>query len=76
MARRKIVVNGVEWLFSVGKHLVVAKNPETNENRKITVSDITGWSWEAIERSIRKGGTWGVRPHHVAKWLRQERSMP
>jgi hypothetical protein len=70
MARRKIVVDGAEWLFSVGKQYVVAKNPVTNEGRKITVSEITGWTWTEIERSLWKGGTWAVRPHHVAKWLR------
>lgn len=69
MARRKITVNGQEWLFSVGKKYVVAKNPATKEGRKITVSAITGWSWDAIERSMHNGGTWGVRPHHVSKWL-------
>lgn len=69
MGKRKIVVNGEEWLFSIGKVHVVAQNTVTNERRKTDVSAITGWDWHSIEKSIHKGGGWAVRPRHVAKWL-------
>lgn len=69
MGKRKIVVNGDTWEYSIGKTYVTARNQTTNERRNADLSEVSGWDWGSIERSLWKGGSWAVRPRNVAKWL-------
>ena len=69
MGKRKIVVNGETWEYSIGKSYVAARNLTTNERRHADLSQVTGWDWGSIERSLYKGGNWAVRPRNVEKWL-------
>lgn len=67
---RKIVVGNANWEYRVGDTYVVAKNPTTNKGARITISELTGVSWDEIQRAKRKGSNWGgVTPAHIAKWL-------
>ena len=70
MARRKIVVDGRVWRYSVGTGWCVAKADDNGEGRHIDLSELTNTPWADIERSLWKGGSWCVTPKHVANWLK------
>jgi len=64
---RKIIVNGKEYTYMIGRSNVVIRN----EEKKIVVdfSTLTGISWPNIER-----GQWKkyfhIQPHHVANFIK------
>ncbi len=70
-SKRKIIIKEKEWTWQLGKHECIAKCESLNRTEKIDLSTLTGWSWEAIEKSSYKGGGWCVTPKHVAEWLNQ-----
>ena len=66
---RLMTVAQHRWQVHIGSHQVVARSMERTEVRKIDLSTLSGWSWEAIERSRRKGSGFAVTPSMIADWL-------
>lgn len=66
---RKIVVNGKIWWWRIGRTNVAARLDGTNIKKVISLCDLTGISWEEIERS-KHHHYFSVTPADVAKWLK------
>jgi len=67
---RYLVIEGLqgEWRFHVGETYVkiVAPNSKIYEP---TISEVTGESWDSIERAQWKGYWKGVKPQQVKDWI-------
>lgn len=66
---RKIVVDGVEYTWIMGKSTVVIRK-DGDVVSKPNLSEITGESWHVIEHDSHKGN-FHVTPKHVAEWIKQ-----
>ncbi len=67
--KRRIVIDGVLWIYNVGKSYVKATNTVTNERRVVDLSKLTNMDWDTIEKG--KWRRWfHVTPKHIADWLK------
>lgn len=65
---RKIVVDGVQWLYRIGKHNVTAMCVRTRERKTIDFSKLTGMEWDTIEKGMWR--RWfHITPKQIATWL-------
>ena len=68
MSTRTITVAGKVWKYRIGKNFVVAKAADTGEGKKVKLTDLTGMSFETIERAVWKR-YFHVTPKQIATWL-------
>ncbi|MFH0779785.1 MAG: hypothetical protein V1928_02895 [Parcubacteria group bacterium] len=66
---RKIIVNGKLWWWKIGKTYVTARLDGTNIKKVINLCDLTGISWEEIERSKNRH-YFSVTPKQIETWLK------
>jgi len=66
---RKIVVNGKTFQYRIGKESVVFRNTH-KKSFFADFSEITGWSWNDIERGMWKK-YFSITPHQIADYIRK-----
>lgn len=65
---RKIVVDGIEWRYHVGRSFVVAVRVADNLKRSVSFPKLTGLTWDEVDRGIRK--RWlSITPQLIYNWL-------
>ena len=67
-SKRKIVIGETEWSYIIGGSMVVARNKVSPETRKIYLTELTGWTWDDIERRTYKR-YFHITPSQIANWL-------
>ena len=67
--KRKIVVDHIEYEWVYGNHIVVIRR-NGKVVAKPTLTEITGLSWNDIERGQWKGWL-SITPKNVATWIQK-----
>lgn len=67
-SKRKIVVDGIEWSYIIGRSMVVARMKDSNVVKKIFLNQLTGLDWNEIERGCWKR-YFHIYPSQIANWL-------
>ena len=65
---RKIVLESGTWTYRVGRQYVVIFSP-TGQRFCPNHSEITGLSWNAIERAKWKGAAAAITPSVIQTWI-------
>lgn len=71
MSNRKIVVDGREWKYKIGRQHVVANAVDNNEKQLVDFSALMGYSWDEIDSMRRRHGL-HITPKTIADWLRSK----
>ncbi len=65
---RRIDVDGIVWRYHVGETHVVALTDHRKMRRVISFAELTGLSWDEVDRGKRK--RWlAITPELIANWL-------
>jgi hypothetical protein len=67
-SKRRIVVDGVGYEYLIGRSNVRITSPD-GTSRAASLDDVTGLSWDQIERGERKG-YFSVTPSVIAAFIR------
>lgn len=66
--------DGSEWKFKIGTAYVILKSPE-GKRRNVSISQLTGRSWDTIERGKHKKTSDGmVTPRHIREYILANRA--
>lgn len=72
MAYRKIVVQGKQYLFKVGrKYVSIRTRAKGGTTHNPTLKDITGFSWSVIKELQQNKGL-SITPAHIAEWIKRQ----
>ena len=71
---RKIVVDDIEYKWVFGRTAIVIRDADGAVVAKPQVTDITGLSWDDIERGTYKG-YFHLTPKDVADWIRAKKDI-
>lgn len=63
--RHKIHMPEGIWTYQIGRGGATIRNPDCELTAKINMSELTGWSWPALERAEYKGGWPEVKPSDI-----------
>jgi hypothetical protein len=73
MSYRKMTVDGENWEFKIGRSNVHMRAPD-GKGHVVNFSQLTGRSWDTLERGQHKRTTDGmVKPGHVRGWIQKIR---
>jgi len=66
--RRAVHIDGKAWEWKVGKESILIWSPE-GEKHVTDQSQVTGMSWDSLERGYWKGWFKGITPSMVKEWI-------
>jgi len=66
---RKIHLPQGVWSYKIGKGGVSIRTPNNCTTYKTDVSEVSGWSWDSIEKSHSKGGGFHVSPGDIKNFI-------
>lgn len=68
------------WSYRIGNHGVLIRPPDNTETFRVPLTEITGMSWDELERGHWKGWWDGVGPQevkgYIARHLRPDPNIP
>lgn len=75
MTFRKLVVDGEEWAYYVGRTCAVIQAPD-GKRKIIGLDELTGRSFDTLDRGQRKKTPAGmVKPSDVVAYIKMQRSV-
>lgn len=71
---RKIIVDGREWKYKIGKSYCVANAIDNNEKKLIHLAKLAGVDQHTFERALYKH-TFHITPAMVADWIKHSEGV-
>lgn len=66
--KRKIHLPTGTWSYRIGTSMVIIRNSDMSKTFRVPLTNITGMTWEDIEKEQRKGG-FSVRPYEIRRYI-------